>query len=392
MIRRLAVIAMLFAAEGAANAQDARSPLDTEASHLVIMDYETGMMLYDIDGEAPMPPASMSKLMTVLMAFEAIERGSLSLEDELPVSEYAWRTGGAATGGSTMFLEVNSRARVIDLLRGVIVQSGNDACIVLAEAISGSEARFAEDMTERARELGLDSATFRNATGLPDPEHRISARDLAEIARIIIRDHRDLYELFAETDFTWNGIRQYNRNPLLGVFSGADGLKTGHTEESGYGLVASAERDGVRRIVVFNGTDSIGERASEAERLMRAAFSDFRVATLYEAGDYVIDIPVALGEAETVGAAVADEITFGYHRRAARDLHVEAVFEGPLSAPVAAGDVVGALIVELPGAPSRTVDLVATDDVARAGMFARAQAALVHLIRESGASAEDDGA
>ena len=290
----------------------AQDTYQTDASHAVIMDAETGEVLFSRNGDEAMPPASMSKMMTVLMVIEALESGSLSLDDELPVSEHAWRTGGAASGSSTMFLEVNSRARVEDLLRGIIIQSGNDACIVVAEAIGGTEQGFADMMTDRAHELGLTSASFANATGWPHPDHRISALDLARLARILIEDHPEYYGLWAERDFTYNGIRQYNRNPLLGVFSGADGLKTGHTEESGYGLVGSAERDGERRIIVFNGMESNAARATEAERMMRAALSDYSLYRLFTGGDTVDHrAAVFMGEADTVALRVNADITAG---------------------------------------------------------------------------------
>jgi serine-type D-Ala-D-Ala carboxypeptidase (penicillin-binding protein 5/6) len=373
----LALISTLVVAP--ALAQDG---YQTDASHAVIMDYETGEVLFSQDGDVAMPPASMSKMMTVLMVLEAIESGSLSLDDELPVSEYAWRTGGAASGSSTMFLEVNSRARVEDLLRGVIIQSGNDACIVLAEAIGGSESAFADMMTDRAHELGLTSASFANATGWPDPGQMISARDLAELARILIRDHPDFYGIWSEREFTYNGIRQYNRNPLLGVFSGADGLKTGHTEDSGYGLVGSAERDGERRIIVFNGMESNADRANEAERMMRAALSDYSVYDLFEAGDHVDhSAPVFMGEADSVALQVDADVSAGLHRRARRDLVVSVNYDGPLVAPISAGDVVGTLRVEAPGYATQEYPLVAAEDVARKGLMGRIGAALAHMIR-----------
>nr|WP_238934715.1 D-alanyl-D-alanine carboxypeptidase family protein [Maricaulis parjimensis] len=360
----------------------AQPGFQTEASHAVIMDYETGEVLFNHNGDEAMPPASMSKMMTVLMVLEALEAGSLSLDDELPVSVHAWRTGGAASGSSTMFLEVNSRARVEDLLHGVIIQSGNDACIVLAEAIGGSESAFADMMTDRAHELGLTSASFANATGWPDPGQMISARDLAELARILIRDHPDYYGLWSEREFTYNGIRQYNRNPLLGVFSGADGLKTGHTEDSGYGLVGSAERDGERRIIVFNGMPSNADRATEAERMMRAALSDYGVYHLFSDGDAVDHrAEVFMGEADSIGLQVQGDVTAGLHRRSRRDLRVTVNYDGPLVAPIAAGDVVGTLRVEAPDYETHEYPLVATEDVARKGLMGRIGAALAHMIR-----------
>ncbi|WP_323761241.1 D-alanyl-D-alanine carboxypeptidase family protein [Maricaulis sp.] len=360
----------------------AQTTYQTDASHAVILDAETGEVLFARNADEPMPPASMSKMMTVLMLIEAIEAGSLSLDDELPVSEYAWRTGGAASGSSTMFLEVNSRARVDDLLRGIVIQSGNDACIVVAEAIGGSEAAFADMMTDRARELGLTSARFANATGWPHPDHRISALDLARLARILIEDHPDYYGIWAEREFTYNGIRQYNRNPLLGVFSGADGLKTGHTEESGYGLVGSAERDGERRIIVFNGMESNADRASEAERMMRSALSDYSLYRLFEAGDSVDHrAEVFMGENETVALRVASDVTAGLHRRARRDLTVTVSYDGPLVAPIEEGEIVGSLIVEAPDYEARSFDLVAAESVAEKGLMGRIGAALAHMLR-----------
>lgn len=377
-----AILASLLLLSAPVNAAVAQDQYQTEATHAVIMDFETGEILFDRNGDVAMPPASMSKLMTVLMTLEAIRDGQLSLDDELPVSENAWRRGGAASGSSTMFLEVNSRARVEDLLRGIIIQSGNDACIVIAEALGGSEEAFAEMMTDRARELGLESARFANSTGWPHPDHRISAADLAELARMIIADHPQFYSIWAEREFTYNGIRQYNRNPLLGVFSGADGLKTGHTEESGYGLVGTAERDGVRRIIVFNGMGSNTDRANEAERMMRAAINDYALYDLFTAGDALeAQATVFMGEAETVGLELAEDVQLALHRRARRNMTVSVVFDGPVPAPISAGDEIGRIIVEVPGQEDREFAVVASEDVARMGLMGRIGAALAHMIR-----------
>ena len=377
-----AILASLLLLSTPVNAAIAQDQYQTEATHAVIMDFETGEILFDRNGDVAMPPASMSKLMTVLMTLEAIRDGQLSLDDELPVSENAWRRGGAASGSSTMFLEVNSRARVEDLLRGIIIQSGNDACIVIAEALGGSEEAFAEMMTDRARELGLESARFANSTGWPHPDHRISAADLAELARMIIADHPQFYSIWAEREFTYNGILQYNRNPLLGVFSGADGLKTGHTEESGYGLVGTAERDGVRRIIVFNGMGSNTDRANEAERMMRAAINDYALYGLFAAGDALeAQATVFMGEAETVGLELAEDVQLALHRRARRNMTVSVVFDGPVPAPISAGDEIGRIIVEVPGQEDREFAVVASEDVARMGLMGRIGAALAHMIR-----------
>lgn len=373
----LAALCLAVVTPGAATAQG----FETEATHAVIMDYETGDLLFSKNGDTPMPPASMSKLMTALMVFEALESGELSMETELPVSETAWRRGGSASGSSTMFLEVGSRATVRDLLQGIIVQSGNDACIVVAEALGGAEETFADMMTERANALGLDSANFENATGWPDPEHRISAADLARLARHIIQEHPSYYGIYEQEEFTYNGIRQFNRNPLLGLFPGADGLKTGHTSESGYGLVASAEQDGERRIVVFNGMESSNARADEAERLMRAAFTAFEMVDIVDAGDQVGEAELYMGEAETVPLRAVEALRLGMHRRAADDFTAEIVYEGPIDAPVSEGDRIARLEVTLADGRTRTVPLEAAASVERKGLFGRAGQSLVRMIR-----------
>lgn len=379
MIARFVVlIAMLGALVAPTYAQ---SNFETRAIYAAILDHETGELLYSKDGDVAMAPSSMSKLMTALMVFEALERGELTMETTLPVSEEAWRRGGAASGSSTMFLEVNSRASVADLLRGIIVQSGNDACIVVAEALGGSEQNFAMMMTERAQELGLESANFANSTGWPDPEHRISAIDLARLTRHIIAEHPQYFSLYGEEEFTYNGIRQFNRNPLLGLFVGADGMKTGRTDDAGYGLTATAERDGVRRIVVFNGMDSERDRASEAERLMRAALTEFRVDTIVEAGTLVGDAEVYLGQSAIVPLQVTETLDIGGHRRDLDAFTAEVVYDGPLNAPVAAGTIVGRLEVSLPDGRSQSVPLEAAETVERKGALGRAGAALARLIR-----------
>lgn len=362
-----------------ANAQE--PVFETRASHAVIMDFDTGEILFSKDGDIPMPPSSMSKLMTALMVFEALEAGTLSLDDELPVSVRAWREGGSASGGSTMFLNVNSRARVDDLLRGIIVQSGNDACIVVAEAIGGTEEAFADMMTRRARELGLSTANFMNSTGLTHPEHRVSAADLARLARHIIQNHPEFYRIYSETSFTYNGISQANRNPLLGVFDGADGLKTGYTSEAGYGLTASAVRGSERRIIVFNGMETMRDRANEAERLMRAAFSDFVLANLAEPGRVIGEAQVYMGQSQTVPVRTSEAVRAAMHRRERQGLRAELVYDGPLRAPVAEGDEVGRLVVTLPGGRELSYPVEAAANVERKGMVSRAMSALVNLIR-----------
>ncbi len=378
LLRLLSVFAGLLAFASITHAQ---SNFETRATYAAILDFETGELLYSKQGDVAMAPSSMSKLMTALMVFEALDRGELTLETTLPVSEDAWRRGGSASGSSTMFLDVNSRASVEDLLRGIIVQSGNDACIVVAEALGGTEDNFAQMMTERARELGLASANFANATGWPHPDHRISALDLARLSRHIIAEHPEYYALYGEEEFTYNGIRQFNRNPLLGLFEGADGLKTGRTSDAGYGLAATAERDGVRRIVVFNGMDSERDRASEAERLMRAALSEFRVERIVESGAVIADAEVYLGRSSTVPLRVTQSLELGGHRRDLSSFTAEVVYQSPIQAPIEAGTEVGELMVSLPDGRTQSVPLVAAETVERQGMFGRAGSALARLIR-----------
>ena len=364
----LSLCAAMIALGGMAHAD----VMTTDADFAYIMDADTGTTLYSKNGETPMVPASMTKLMTVHIVLERIRDGRLSLDDEFTVSENAWRKGGSSSGGSTMFLEPRSKVRIEDLLRGVIIQSGNDACITIAEGISGSEEAFADLMTQRAHELGLATASFKNSTGLYVEDHVISAMDLARLARMTINDFPEFYSLYSETDFTWNGIKQPNRNPLLGEVEGADGLKTGHLDISGYGLVGSAVRDGERRIIVLNGLNSISERASEAQRVMRAAFVDFRTFTFADAGAVVGQADVWMGEQDKVDLTVDETLTGIVHLDSARQVRIFVEYKGPLHAPVAAGQVVGDLVVEAPGLDTIRVPLKAKDAVAKKGLVARA--------------------
>lgn len=346
--------------------------LNTKADYAYIMDADTGLALYSKDGDVPFIPASMTKIMTAYVVFERIRDGRLSLDDEFLVSETAWREGGAASGGSTMFLELGSKVSVRDLLRGVIIQSGNDACIVLAENISGSQEAFAEEMTRRAQELGLESAKFENPTGLYSENHRISAADLAKLAYLSITDFPEYYSLYAEKEFTWNGIRQPNRNPLLGEVNGADGLKTGHLEISGYGLVGSAVRDGKRRIIVLNGLESKADRASEARRVMRAAFVDFKVVEVVQPDQIVGEAEVYLGKTKTVPLKSTELVKAALHADSIRDIKVEVVYDGPLKAPLNEGDVVGKIIVTAPDMETQTTNAVVAKSVAKKSLFERA--------------------
>ena len=358
----------------------AQSGFETQAPQAVIIDAATGEVLFEKNARNPMPPASMTKIMTADLVFAALKDGTLSPKTEFTVSEDAWRRGGVSSGSSTMFLKVRSKVSVEDLLRGVIIQSGNDACIVLAEGMAGSEDAFAQRMTERARSMGLDSATFRNATGWPHPEHEISALDLATLAQKQIETFPEYYPLYAERNFTWNDIKQDNRNPLLGRVTGADGMKTGSTEASGYGLVGSAKRGEDRRIIVINGLESSSARRKVATRLMEAAFSQFRVYDFHAQGEVLGDIEVYMGKDPKVEVALTQNIRKGLPVTDRKNVKSEIIYTDA-KAPVLKGDVVAKLKVTLPGRPEETYDLVATADVKRKGLFARAWTGLLANIR-----------
>jgi D-alanyl-D-alanine carboxypeptidase (penicillin-binding protein 5/6) len=354
----------------------AGDPIVSAASHIAIYDYQTGQVLYCRRCNEPMPPSSMSKLMTLLVVADRIRAGKLTLETELPVSENAWRHG-ASSDGSHMFLEINSRVKVVDLLRGAAIVSANDACIALAEGIAGSEPAFVDLMNARARELGLTSAQFRNSTGLPDPDHVISPTDLARLTAIIVRDYPELYRHYSEMSLTYNGKTQGNRNPLLGQ-PGADGVKTGHTSVAGYGMIGSATINGQRRIVVMNGLNSMAQRSEEAKRLMNAAFYDFSVTQLYAAGASVGEADVWLGARERLPLVTTKAISIGAHRAVRAGLKASIVYEGPLAAPIKKGAPVARLVVEGVGV-RQEFPLVAGARVGKANPFSRAAFGLQHL-------------
>ncbi|WP_017930569.1 D-alanyl-D-alanine carboxypeptidase family protein [Robiginitomaculum antarcticum] len=354
---------------GLANAQS--SGFETSAPHALIMDGETGIVLYEKDARKPMAPASMTKIMTASLVFDRIRDGSLSLDTEFTVSADAWRRGGISSGSSTMFLEPNTIVSVENLLRGVIIQSGNDACIVLAQGIAGSEDAFARMMTERAQALGLKTAQFRNSTGWPHPEHVMSAYDLAQLARYMINEYPEFYPLYAEREFTWNNHTQRNRNPLLGRFDGADGLKTGATEESGKGLVGSAKQGDTRIIIVVNGLPTVSSRRVESERLMRAGFTEFKAYKLFAPGDEAARANVFMGKSDTVALTVKDPANIGMHKSLRSEMKVRVNYDGPVAAPIAQGQKIGTLTVTVPGQADKTFDLVAANAVERKGLTGR---------------------
>jgi D-alanyl-D-alanine carboxypeptidase (penicillin-binding protein 5/6) len=348
---------------------------ETLARAAILIDHDTGQVLYAKNADEPLPPASMSKLMTVLMVFERLHDGRLRLDDEFTVSERAWRKGG-----SKMFVEVGKRVRVEDLLRGIIVQSGNDACIVVAENLAGTEEAFAEQMTARAHELGLTQTTLKNASGWPDEGHLMSVRDLATLAGIIISEYPEYYQIFSETEFEFGGILQYARNPLLRRDVGADGLKTGHTEDAGYGLTASATRDGRRLVLVVAGLETPGQRARESERLLEHGFRDFKAYELFEAGATVESAPVWLGDQETVPLVTDRSVVLTLTPEARRALEVKVVYDGPVPAPVALGAPLAQLEIAAPGIEPKRVPLIAGEEIQEAGLLRRMSGALGYLI------------
>ena len=338
----------------------------TLAPSAILIDGTTGTVLLEKNADQPLPPASMSKLMTVLMVFERLKAGVLSMDQTFQVSHKAWKMGGSKT-----FVRVNKRVSIADLLRGVIVQSGNDASIVLAEGISGSEEAFAEAMTARAHELGLTNSSFRNATGWPHPEHLISARDLARLTQILVNEFPEYYGMFAEREFEFNGIRQQNRNPLLGSVPGADGLKTGHTNISGYGLTASAERNGRRLYLVLNGLGNPRARAREAERLIEWGFREFAAYPLLKKGETVETAAVWLGSLDRVPLVADRDVVLSLKRQARSGLRASVRWTGPVVAPVAEGQKLATLRLEAPGMQPVEHSLYAGTDVERIGFFGR---------------------
>lgn len=354
--------------------------IETKARNMILMDYDTGQYLYSKDAEKMIPPASMSKLMTVYILFSKLGDGSLSLDDTFSVSENAWRKGGAASGGSTMFLALGSKVRVEDLLKGIIIQSGNDACIVAAENLAGSEEDFADMMNKKAKEIGLNNSHFVNATGLPHPDHRMSVEDLAKLSRRIISEYPQYYHLFSQKEFVYNNIRQGNRNPLLYNMPYADGLKTGHTEEAGFCLTASAKKGDRRLISVMTGLGSMKERSEEADKIMSWGFREFDNYTILKKGAKVADIPVWYGVSKDVPMVVSEDVVRTLKKSKSDEVKVIASYDKPVKAPVKAGQKLGVVKVELPGQDTLEVPLVAAADVAEVGLWGRIRKNLSYLL------------
>src|SRR5580692_776275 len=318
---------------------------DGDAPTAILIEASSGSVLFEKNADELRAPSSMMKLMTAEVVFHAITQGDVKLTDEYRVSEYAWRKGGAPAGGSTMFAAIHSKISVDDLLHGALIQSGNDACIVLAEGLAGNEGSFAEMMTKRARELGMTRSTFANSNGLPDPGNKMTVRELAKLARYVIQTYPDFYKLFGEREFTWNKIRQQNRNPLLTSLDGADGLKTGYTKEGGYGMVGSAVQNGTRLIVVVNGLDDPEDRASEAKKMLEWGFRNFETRTLFAADQPVGYAKVFGGESRSVKLASREPIQVMVQKNGTDKLIARVIYNGPVRAPIEAGRQVGVVKV-----------------------------------------------
>jgi D-alanyl-D-alanine carboxypeptidase (penicillin-binding protein 5/6) len=357
-----------------APAQTPIGPLDTAARYAVAIDFNTGATLLDKDADVPMTPSSMTKLMTAYIIYGMLRAGRLKLDQELPVSERAWRMGG-----SKMFVPLGASVKVEDLIRGMIVQSGNDACIVLAEGTAGSEEQFVELMNAKAKEIGLEHSHFRNVTGWPDPEHRMSMRDIATVARRLIADFPEYYRYDSEKSFKYNNIDQENRNTLVqkGI---ADGLKTGHTEDGGYGIVVSAQRGGRRTIVAINGLTSMRQRGEEAERLLEWTFREFEDVTLFSAGDTIEQAPVWLGTAASVPLVGGRDVVVTMPRGWRSKAKIAVEYTNPIPAPVVRGTTLGRLTVTGAGVPDLNLPLLAGADVPRLGLPGRATAVLTRMV------------
>jgi len=355
----LFLLALILSAPAFAQAQ-----MDTVAKQAYVIDFETGQVLFDKDGQTRMPTSSMSKTLTGYMVFDALRAGKITLDQQFPVSEKAWRMQG-----SKMFVPLGGMVKVEDLIRGMLVQSGNDATIVLAEGIAGTEDNFVEAMNRKAQELGMKDSHFMNASGWPDPNHYSTAHDLALLGRALIHDFPDQYRYDSEKDFTYNNIKQGNRNPLLYKNIGADGIKTGHTEEGGYGLMGSAVRDGRRVIMVLNGMASMDERAQESTRVMEWALASFTNTNIFHTGMKVADAPVVMGIERTVPLIVEQDLKVTLPKMTNANIRATASFKGPLEAPVAKGTQVGVVRVEIPNMQPLELPMVTAKEIPRLGLF-----------------------
>ncbi|SES32846.1 D-alanyl-D-alanine carboxypeptidase (penicillin-binding protein 5/6) [Tranquillimonas rosea] len=359
---------------------------ETTARAAYVYDMTTGTELLAKNANEPLPPASMSKLMTLNMLFEALHDGRVTMDTRFGVSSHA-----ASMGGSTMYLDERDRPTVEQLIQGIIVQSGNDACVVVAEGLAGTEDAFADLMNERAEDIGLDDSHFANASGWPDPEHRMSMEDLATVAARLVTEFPELYGYFAQKEFGFDGRapqNRFNRNPLLGLGIGADGLKTGHTQEAGYGLVGSAAQGDRRVVFVLSGLDSAGARAQESERIVNWAFRQFVEKTVAEEGQRVATADVWLGNTNEVELVVSENVSMLVPATKQDDITARAVFDSPIEAPLAAGQKIGELVITLEGLPETRVPLTTAEAVPRGGFVPRLKTAAGVLMRRWGVEAQ----
>lgn len=337
---------------------------DTRADYAVLMDYETGEVLYKKNADEQMVPSSMTKLMTAYIVFERLKNNILKLDDEFTVSEKAWRKGG-----SKMFLRHTERVTIDELLKGIIVQSGNDACITIAEGISLSESSFSDLMNETAQKIGLTNSNFVNSTGWPDEGHYMSAKDLAILGREIIKKFPEYYHYYSKEEFEYSDIKQKNRNTLLYRDIGVDGLKTGHTEDGGYGMIVSGKKDGRRVIAVVNGLDSQLSRADEAQKLINHGFRSFAKKTLFKKGQVVETAQVWQGREKEVPLSLQSDVELLVPKLSIEDIKVDIAYNGPVPSPVKKGSEVGHIVIKVPNMEDKKYPLVASDDVEKANRF-----------------------
>ena len=348
--------------------------IDSIAKTALVMDISTGEILLDKNSNIRTYPSSMTKIMTVLVAFEKIKNGSLSLDQEFLVSKKAWKMGG-----SKMFIEVDKRVKVFDLLLGIVVQSGNDASIALAEGISGTEETFAIEMNNLAKKIGLTDTNFVNSSGWPNDNHYTTAKDLALLAKYTVKNHPELYQMYELNEFTYNGIKQDNRNPLLLTFDGADGFKTGYTEAAGYGIVGSAERGGRRLIIVLNGLESSRSRAQESLRLMDWGFNNFELVNFFKKDELVFQANTWLGKKEKVDLVAIEDIKVSIPKAQLSSANVDVLIEEPIQTPINKGDIIANLQISYAD-KKVSFPLAASESIEQKGFFSRITSALYYIV------------
>ncbi len=379
-MRRFSVLALAAAIFLGPAALARAAPPQILAPHAFLIEAETGSILFEKQPDALVAPASLAKLMTVNVVFDQIQLGNISLDNEYVISANAWRKGGAPSHGSTMYAALNSRVKVENLLKGVMIQSANDGSIALAEGIAGNETAFVRMMNDRAREIGLTKSYFTNVDGLPDPKMRVTPRELGQLARHIVLNYPDYYKWFGEREFTWNKIRQQNRNPLIGAFDGADGMKTGFTNEAGYNLVGSAVQNGVRLIVVVTGLKNAKDRADDAKKLLDYGFKNFDARILFAEGQNVAEAKVYGGARGRVAVAAKGTVKLMVPKGSNERVTAKMVYTGPVRAPVREGEPIGQLLVWRGDTKVLEVPLKATESVGTGSTSQRAFDAAAELV------------